>query len=123
MQTFAEKVNILKAVVDAGGSIDDVELKTPIGWESVRGSMNTAFVEGACIRAKPKTLTRTIITPVPVTLEWAKDNKDESCYFIFCEGAGRAAGLFTWAQVSAGLVFHTAEDAEAALKAFTESMK
>lgn len=122
MQTFTEKAAILKIVADAGGSLEDVEIFMGETWDNVQDQPQYILNNYYQIRIKHKTLTRTITTPLPVTLEWAKENPTALvCGYINL--SLRKACEYTDHFIESGLVFHTTEDAEAALKAFTESMK
>jgi hypothetical protein len=123
MQTYKEKA----AILASADSLDDVEVmhpdwERPNDWSKATYWMDRMFIDGYTIRVKPKTLIRTITTPAPVSVDWARANPTALvCGYINL--SLRKACEYTDHFIESGLVFHTVEDAEAALKAFTESMK
>jgi hypothetical protein len=124
MQTYKEKVAILATVE----SIDEIEIYLPPdvenGFLPVDGWVKVMFLKDTTIRVKPKTLTRTITTPVPVTLEWSLEHPESLVYAAYHGHiTGERACMHAPGIYRAGLIFHTQEEAKAAHDAFVESVK
>jgi hypothetical protein len=124
MQTYKEKVAILASV----DSLEDLLIKVPevdklLGLQCAKQWSDRVFNIDATLSVKPKTITRTITTPVPVSSEWAIQHIVKSVYLATKPFATMNLSDVSETIFKLGLVFETQSEAQAAHDALLESMK
>jgi hypothetical protein len=124
MQTFKEKV----AILAQADSMRDLQFCNPDleqdEWCELADREAYALLYNSTLRLKPKTITRTITTPIPITLQWAEQNPNSTVFNCLTNlNFGVCVNEISDFIYKAGLVFATKADADFAHNAFLESMK
>jgi hypothetical protein len=131
-QTYQQKV----AIMAKAGSLEQIEIRdvsqSESAWFNCTVNLQalplSIFILNSSLefRVKPKTVTRTFVTPMPVTREWIDENPNSYIYLVYGGLESAQAVLKYDAHIAAldlGFMYKSKEDRDAAVAAMKESMK